>query len=508
VARHGLLTTEQARRRHFPGPTRKTARNALCALADGGHVVRRRWGYDPRTGEARSAWLPTLRGLRRVGLDVPARRHRRASALQSLPHDATVVDVAERVLDDLAAGGVAAGWLTEAELVRGEAWLPRELAAEAKRPDGVLVLPGGQRLAVEVETTRHSARRLAAKVADCRRAVEAGVYYGAVWYCVPGGAGAAVERALHEGARVWPPRGGCRCAPSPRASSPTTRATERRAGDGRDAGGTGRGGQRTVPGTWTHLLATVAVGGPLLAWWAAAEGLPAGDAAPLVGVGVAVAGAGGLWPNIDRLLPRGQGEPGRRIPAPGALDAVDPADVRKPRRGWAHSLLACLVTSWALAWLAGEALGVLGGPPRQTGAIGGGLAALFGAGYLLHLGLDARTPGGVPFWAGLRPLLRAGWFGTRLALWPLWFVAPGLNPFARPEAVEIRVVAEAPPEPPAVPVPPADHPREAARPLPEAVRCLRCGTGHHPAAAFCQACGGALRSDRRLPSRGRDRPTR
>lgn len=124
--------------------------------------------------------------------------------------------------------------------------------------------------------------------------------------------------------------------------------------------------------------------------------------------------------------------------------------------------------------LAGRALGPPGGGTES------GFAALFGVGYLLHLAQDARTPRSVPFWMGIRPLLRVFWFGVRLAIWPLWLVVPALNPFARPEVVEVRLDAEAPP---------------AESPLPpEAVRCPRYGAGHHPAASYCQVCGAALQA--------------
>jgi hypothetical protein len=200
LGRQGLLTAAQAHRRHFPGRSRKRALNVLGELERDGHAVRRVWGYDPRTGGERAAWLPTLRGLRRVGLGVPARRYRRASALQSLPHDATVVDLQERILADLRAAGVPAGWLTEAELARGYDWLPAALGTERKRPDGVLVLPGGARIAVEAETSRHTPGELRAKVLAYRAALAAGVYQAVAWYVATTApdAGYAVERALRE----------------------------------------------------------------------------------------------------------------------------------------------------------------------------------------------------------------------------------------------------------------------------------------------------------------------
>jgi hypothetical protein len=112
-----------------------------------------------------------------------------------VPHDATAADVAERVLAALARRGVVAACVAERELARGVPWLPPELAAWGRRPDGVLVLPEG-RAAIEVDTTQHGARALAAKVAAYREAFARGVYHCAWWFAAPGGQLAAVEQAL------------------------------------------------------------------------------------------------------------------------------------------------------------------------------------------------------------------------------------------------------------------------------------------------------------------------
>jgi hypothetical protein len=124
----------------------------------------------------------------------------REGALASLPHDATVADLRERVEADLAGEGVR--WTTERELARGEAWLPADLASPRKRPDGVLTLADGRRIAVEVDTSRHAAGYLAEKVAAYRSAIARGIYAAAVWYAVAGGTMEAVRRALdaHGGA--------------------------------------------------------------------------------------------------------------------------------------------------------------------------------------------------------------------------------------------------------------------------------------------------------------------
>jgi hypothetical protein len=267
-----------------------------------------------------------------------------------------------------------------------------------------------------------------------------------------------------------------------------------------------------MPGAGKHLLTTGAVAGlPLLVWAAVEAGqAPAGPPAPgradprllagavLVGAGLVATCVGALWPNIDHLRP-----PSRLgWPLTGPSDVAEPVPAA-PTRGWAHSLLSCLAWSWLVAQVAGLGFRALGQPPSQAAAAGTGVAVLFGAGYLLHLAQDARTPGGVPFWWGTAPLLRAAWLLLQLTLWPLWFVVPGLNPFARPD-VEVELEVEPPPgvtsEPP--PPPPRggpDGPGGAwTGPLPEAVHCARCGTGHHPAASFCQVCGAALRPPTRV----------
>jgi hypothetical protein len=158
------------------------------------------WGYGA-AGEHQAAYLCTARGLRAGGLDVPVARDR-GSVLASLPHDATVTEVEEVVLTELKTRGATAAWATERELKRGVEWLPRAWAADAVRPDGVLRVrrPDGreERLAVEVDTTQHSARQLARKCAAYREALALGVYDGVVWYCTPGATLAAAGRAIAE----------------------------------------------------------------------------------------------------------------------------------------------------------------------------------------------------------------------------------------------------------------------------------------------------------------------
>ena len=144
AGRHGLLTFRQIKRRHFPGACDQTVHRHLRRLRDAGSLDRRVWGSGA-AGEHQAAYVCTARGLRAGGLDVPVARNREG-VLGSLPHDATVTEVAEAVLRGLAARGAAAEWVTEREPERGVAWLPREWAADAVRPDGVLRVrrPGAQ----------------------------------------------------------------------------------------------------------------------------------------------------------------------------------------------------------------------------------------------------------------------------------------------------------------------------------------------------------------------------
>ena len=203
--RDGVLTTAQVHRRHYPGRSRKTVLNRLALLTAAGLVVRRVWGYDPQDGRrVLSGWCATGRGLRRVGLAVPAVRGREG-ALASLAHDATVADLRERVEADLAGEGVR--WTTERELARDESGpsAPTDQmvrVGQRRRPDGVLTLADGRRIAVEVDTSRHAAGYLTLKVAAYRRAIAQGDYAAVVWYAVSGGTMEAVRRALdaHGGA--------------------------------------------------------------------------------------------------------------------------------------------------------------------------------------------------------------------------------------------------------------------------------------------------------------------
>lgn len=198
LARDGVLTSAQIRRRYYPGRALKTVLNRLGELAQGGYVRRQRWGFDPENGRRELAgWLVTEHGLRRIGLAVPAARRRR-SVLASLPHDATVADLRDMVTASLTASGVVVRWTTERELTWGVPWLPAGMASPSKRPDGVLHLDDERLIAIEVETTQHNATRLAEKVAAYRDAIAGGIY-AAVWYfAISGGTTEAIRRAIND----------------------------------------------------------------------------------------------------------------------------------------------------------------------------------------------------------------------------------------------------------------------------------------------------------------------
>jgi len=106
--------------------------------------------------------------------------------LAQLGHDLTVAEV-ERWL--LRRAPVGAGFLTERELVRE--WvrsLPPRLRHGAAgmrfRPDGAVVLPSGERIAVEVELHAKGAERLGEKLRWYRD--EAG-YVEVLWLVFPAG---------------------------------------------------------------------------------------------------------------------------------------------------------------------------------------------------------------------------------------------------------------------------------------------------------------------------------
>jgi hypothetical protein len=119
-----------------------------------------------------------------------------------------VAGVARYVLAELhRKGHPEAAWLTERELLWGaldDLAVPgaphgRRWQGVGVRPDGVLVLPG-QRVAVEVDLTQHSASKLAQTIARYRELLgpdpTGAVLQRVNWYCLPGGALEAVRRGI------------------------------------------------------------------------------------------------------------------------------------------------------------------------------------------------------------------------------------------------------------------------------------------------------------------------
>jgi hypothetical protein len=202
--RHGRLVASQAWRWEWPasaGPD--TARNRLSELTTAGYFEH----LDRFPGEG--VYVPTAKSARLVrdltgGLSEPKVPEKHEGRwLSQLLHDLTVPE-AERWLRSRAPEG--SRFLTVRELFRERALtLPpaqrRGGAGMGYRPDGVLVLSTGERIAVEVEL-HDKAERLAepdGKLADYRAAYARGDYAEVLWLvpdaAVEGPLVGAIERA-------------------------------------------------------------------------------------------------------------------------------------------------------------------------------------------------------------------------------------------------------------------------------------------------------------------------
>jgi hypothetical protein len=138
--------------------------------------------------------LPT--GARLAGSPVPAPGD---IDLGTLRHDLALVSLSL----DLLAAVPGSHWISERELRHAEAG-EEGLGLRRHIPDGVHVQPDGQRVAVELELTAKTARRLTAILRFYARSRA----YDAVRYFLPGTAAAArLERLAHElphvRAEVW-----------------------------------------------------------------------------------------------------------------------------------------------------------------------------------------------------------------------------------------------------------------------------------------------------------------
>jgi hypothetical protein len=142
LTRFWAMTVEQVTRHHFP--TVKTAANRLGELVNAGLVRAERPAF-----RGRAAYLVTPAGARLADVDLPAAR----ASLLLLPHRLAVVDLADALLER----HTGAAWTTERELRQGSMATVRDrrrgrmLAGTPHVPDGVLTLPDGLAVAVELE---------------------------------------------------------------------------------------------------------------------------------------------------------------------------------------------------------------------------------------------------------------------------------------------------------------------------------------------------------------------
>jgi hypothetical protein len=197
ATRWGKLVPTQAHRWAYPKVKAgavglRVVRNKLGELVRAGLLVRVpvRYGVE-------SVYVPTARGARLVteltgGLAAPPVPDPKDTRwIATLGHDLTVAEAARWLLSRQ--GAVGGRFLTERQLVRARILAKpraerRGAAGFGPRPDGELVLPTGERLAVEVEL-HDKAGRLAGKLAWYRDAAD----YDEVLWLVPG---PAVEEPL------------------------------------------------------------------------------------------------------------------------------------------------------------------------------------------------------------------------------------------------------------------------------------------------------------------------
>jgi hypothetical protein len=148
VARHGMVTVEQLAARVGGGGSTLRRRLGLMEAAGLIHVDRVLVGLPPVV-------RATRRGLEHCGCDLaPA-----SLELGRLRHSLALVDLADQLLR----AHPGSAWTTERELRRDRAresraqgrWEPRR-----RVPDGLLRLPGGRRIAVELDLTPKRSTRL------------------------------------------------------------------------------------------------------------------------------------------------------------------------------------------------------------------------------------------------------------------------------------------------------------------------------------------------------------
>lgn len=164
VARFGFLQADQIRRvvSRERNVSKRMVYHILNRLEEQGYLKRRRVLVG-----LPGLYLPTERGLEAADSDFARTRVR----LQTVEHDLTVIDVALALT--ARTGGA---WVTEREL-RREAGQRFGVGHQGHVPDGVLVLPDGRRVAVEVETSAKTLRRLQVLLRNYLR-----TRYAEVWF--------------------------------------------------------------------------------------------------------------------------------------------------------------------------------------------------------------------------------------------------------------------------------------------------------------------------------------
>jgi hypothetical protein len=189
--RHRGLTASQAWRWHFPGATGpQAARNRLAKLAGAG-LLRN----VPRGRGQEGIYVPTRLGTRLSGLALGAPTLPHSDQLGKIGHDLTVAEAAHWLPTRSVEG---ATWLTWRELARLEVMSrpPRRRRGAVQLgelPDGALVLPSGERLAVEVELT-DKRRRVGEKLGWYRAQLATDAYRSVLWLTHR----EAIARALRE----------------------------------------------------------------------------------------------------------------------------------------------------------------------------------------------------------------------------------------------------------------------------------------------------------------------
>ncbi|MGQ9498207.1 MAG: replication-relaxation family protein [Desulfotomaculales bacterium] len=166
VNRFGFLTAAQVARAFALHP--RIAYRRLQRLVQARCLTHRRL-FPGQAG----VYLATGRGTELAGCLLGPARLR----LQTIEHDLKVVDVALALL----ARYPNAARITEREL-RRENGVKFGVGSEERPPDGVLLFEDGSRVAVEVENSRKSRRRLEERMRAYARRTE----YKQVWYVVTG----------------------------------------------------------------------------------------------------------------------------------------------------------------------------------------------------------------------------------------------------------------------------------------------------------------------------------